>query len=781
MGEGVEAMKKNRSQATLPKVLFTLMILMGVVLCASPALAEELSVSGADHIYSIEQEDDAVDVLTITGPQNATVYINMYKNGEVLASHLAFTLDEYSSQADEDGNMVGVASVEFTAEAFSNDEVYSIEVYADREQTELLYKGVISTVFASYGDDVEALAVRTLAKGEKRPLPVPQTRDYRGVSYELVSDEPTDKDGLVCYEYEQTNDMPESVDAHVSYYDVTDPTGDPIKTDTITLAQNSSQDVAIQEIIATDDGSAMYRTLQLSNKVTVAYPGTTEYAIMCKRLGQDGNGIGTFYKAIIQYTDAEGNDLGIQDSVIVNKSYTYTAPSVLYVKEGDAVKEYQIQNREDAVLRFAPGDAEGEMTYQVAYEPVEDKAKRTWTVVLENGSVAPLDADRVLDRITYKGKPGKEVTHVTEQRLTIGDNVYVPVTSAQESYTHTFSAASMGVEQVIYYVPEGYVAPEPYEVSVKYINIATNETIDTATYTASPSMRSDLEIETPESFSKGGVEWIRLAGQDEALRHSFYSGAREYAIYYRDANDNLHKDTIIRTVRVVYIDDEGNTVSRPKPTTDNGSKDQGSSKGGTAAGNGGANGGSDNGGGTAQNNGAANGGNGAASNDGASAANEGTASGSGAPANDGAFAGQAEQVVQESPVEDGVVINDGQQTMEQADGATGDETPTANDTASTGLQTGTDILSISGEGGNTLVSQDGTDLATMRIEDDETPLAGPGASDATGAASTVSSNTMAIGAGASAAAAAGIALFLVFKRRQQKQGAGDSSTDEPLA
>jgi hypothetical protein len=339
----------------------------------------------------------------------------------------------------------------------------------------------------------------------------------------------------------------------------------------------------------------------------------------------------------------------------------------------------------------------------------------------------------------------------------------------------------MGVEQVIYYVPEGYVAPEPYEVSVKYINIATNETIDTATYTASPSMRSDLEIETPESFSKGGVEWIRLAGQDEALRHSFYSGAREYAIYYRDANDNLHKDTIIRTVRVVYIDDEGNTVSRPKPTTDNGSKDQGSSKGGTAASNGGANGGSTNGGGTAQNNGAANGGNGAASNDGASAANEGTASGSGAPANDGAVAGQAGQVVQESPVEDGVVINDGRQTMEQADGATGDETPTANDTASTGLQTGTDILSISGEGGNTLVSQDGTDLATMRIEDDATPLAGPGASDATGAASTVSSNTMAIGAGASAAAAAGIALFLVFKRRQQKQGAGDSSTDEPLA
>lgn len=774
-------MKKIRSQATLPKVLFTLMILIGAVLNASPALAEELSVSGADHIYSIEQEDDAVDVLTITGPQNATVYINMYKDGEVLASHLAFTLDEYSSQADEDGNMVGVASVEFTAEAFSNDEVYSIEVYADREQTELLYEGVISTVFASYDDDVEALAVRTLAKGEKRPLSVPQTRDYRGVSYELVSNEPADKGGLVCYEYEQANDMPESVDAHVSYYDVTNPTGDPIKTDTITLAQNSSQDVAIQEIIASDDGGAMYRTLQLSNKVTVAYPGTTEYAIMCKRLGQDGDGIGSFYKAIIQYTDAEGNDLGVQDSVIVNKSYTYTAPTVLYVKEGDAVMEYQIQNREDAVLRFAPGDAEGEMTYQVAYEPVKDKAKRTWTVVLENGSVAPLDANRVLDRITYKGRPGKEVTHVTEQRLTIGDTVYVPVTSAQESYTHTFSAASMGVEQTIYYVPEGYVAPEPYEVTVKYINIATNETIDAATYTASPSMRSDLEIETPESFSKGGVEWIRLAGQNEALRHGFYSGAREYAIYYRDANDNLHKDTIIRTVRVVYIDEEGNTVSRPKPTTDSSSKDQGSAKDGAAAGNGRANGGTTSGGAAAQNNGTTNEGSGSASNNGPAAANEGVAPTNSTSTNDEAVTGQAEQIAQEPTAEDGVGINVGQQTIEQVGGVTADETPSSDETTSTGLQTGTDILSISGEGGNTLVSQDGTDLATMRIEDDETPLAGPGASDATEVVSTVSGSTMAIGAGVSAAAAAGVAIFFVFKRRQQKQGAGDSSTDEPLA
>lgn len=746
MGEGVGAMKKNRSKTALPRVCIALVILMGVMLCISPALAETLSVSGTDYLYTPDAEDDAVDVLTITGPQDATVYINMYRGEEVLASHLGFTLDEYSAQADDNGDMVGIASVEFNAQAFSNDDAYTIEVFADREETQLLYAGTVSTVFAKYGDAVEALAVRTLSEGEQRPMSIPKTRDYNGVAYKLASDEPVDHNGGECYVYELADSLAESIDAHVTYFDVTDPTGEPIKTETITLAQGSSQDMAIESIVSADDGNTFYRTLQLSDKVTVAYPGTTEYAIMCKRLSDDWNAVGSFYKAIIRYTDAKGTSLGFKDSVIVNKSYTYTAPTVLYVKDGDSVKEYQIQNREDAVLHLSPGDADGEKTYDVVYEPVADDAERTWTVVIENGSVAPYDAERELDRITYKGKPGTEVTHTTLQELTVGDTTYVPTASAQESYTHTFASASMGVEQTIYYVPEGYVAPEPYEVVVKYINIATNEVIDTATYTASPSMRADLELETPESFSKGGIEWIRLNGQEAALRHGFYSDAREYAVYYRDVNDELHKDTVIRTVRVVYKDEDGNTVTRPTTVRDNGTTDNGTTDNGTTT--------TDNGTTTTQ------------TDEGVTATTT--------EAEQGPATNQItvyETVTEDEAAPDVTVNPTG------ADDATANANANANATTDTGLQTGEDILSVSGADGDTLVARDGTDLGTMRIEDDETPLAGPGSQEVAGK---VSVSSLAMG-GIGAAVATGLILFFIFKRRKQDKDAEDPSDDEPLA
>lgn len=750
------AMKKNRSKSALPRVCVALSILMGVVLFITPALAETLSVSGADHIYTSESTDAAVDILTVTGPQNSTVYITMTKDDEVLASHLGFTLDEYTGDMDDNGDMVGVASMEFNARTFSNDDVYSIEVYADRDQTDLLYAGTISTVFASYGSVEEALAVRTLANGENRPLSIPQTREYNGVTYELVSDELVEHDGHACYEYEPTTRLAASVDAHVAYYDVADPTGDPIKTETITLAQNTSQDVEIESIISEDNGKTLYRTQQIANKVTVSYPGTTEYAIMCRALSDEWNSVGSYYQAYIQYVDADGNSLGFRDSVIVNKNYTYTAPTNIYVKDGSVVKEYQIQNSEDAVLHLAPGDAEGEMTYNIVYEPVADDAERTWTVVLENGSVAPNEADRVLDRITYTGATGTKVTHATKKKITVGDQTYVPVSSAKKKYKHTFSAANMGVEQVIYYVPEGYTASEAYDVTVKYINIATNEEIDTATYTATPSMREDLQIDTPEAFSKGGVEWVRLTGQESAIRHSFYSYAREYAIYYRDVNDNLHKDTVIRTVRVVYKDEEGNTVTRPTTTTNRNT----TSSETTAT--------------TTANNAPASANEGAPSTNNESSNEDAAAPSNAAAGTVTAAADEPEQTL----AEDQPVTDEGVEVVaapEQTDEVATANTTDAPEVTETGLQTGADILSISGEDGDTLVAQNGTDLGTMRIEDDETPLAGPGAEKT---AEKASVNTMAVGVGVAATAAAGAVLFVVYKRRTHD--AQNTSNDEPL-
>ena len=93
----------------------------------------------------------------------------------------------------------------------------------------------------------------------------------------------------------------------------------------------------------------------------------------------------------------------------------------------------------------------------------------------------------------------------------------------------------------------------------------------------------------------------------------------------------------------------------------------------------------------------------------------------------------------------------------------------------TGLQTGTDLRSIDGQDGQQIVGADGTDTATTRIEDEETPLAQSAGQNAAGK---IDPKIVAIGGGiAAAAVAAALVLFFVFKRRKKN---AEDATDEDL-
>ena len=700
----VRHMGKNRRRMAARMACFAIFILMGVMLRVAPAFAETLDVSGIDSMCTTQDQKSSVDILTVTGNKGDTIYIRMKKGDQIIADHLAFTLDETTAQADENNDMVGAVSVEFNTEAFSYNDTYTIEVFADRNQTSSKYEGTVSTVFAKCGDrEPEALAVRTIGSKDKdRPFEAPQTmQDSDGVAYKLASNTPVSENGKQVYKYELAQDeLKESVDAHITYLDQDNPTGTPIKVDAITLAKNSTQSIDVQSIVSANDGT-MYRALTLADKLTVSYPGTTEYSILCKKLSSEWGKVGSFYKASIKYVGTDGKSLGVVDSVIVNKSYTYTAPDRLYVDDSGTVRQYEIQNKADAVLKLNPGDAEGSKVYEIAYVPIADDAPRTWTVVVENGSVDPKDPRRVLERKDYTGEPGKTAKHTTEAKIAKDGVDYVPAASTLDSYEHTFSAATMDVEQTIYYVPDGYVAPEAYQLTVNYVNIATGEVIDAQSYTASPTMRGDLEITSPESFSKNGVEWVRLTGQEAALRHGFYSPNRTYTIYYRDINDDLHATTIIRNTRVVYVNEQGETVTRPTTIVNNGT----------------------------------------------------------------------------TTTDEGTTQTDGGTTEGTAEGtAGGGEAATATGgTVDTGLQTGTDLRSIDGQDGQQIVGADGTDTATTRIEDEETPLAQSASQNAAGK---IDPKIVAIGGGiAAAAVAAALVLFFVFKRRKKN---AEDATDEDL-
>ena len=713
-------MKQRRSQIILVGVVATLTFLMGVLLSVTPALAETLKVSGADYVYADGKDTGGIDVLTVTGQKGQTVYVNLTEKSaggnKTLASHLAYALDDPSGETDANGDTVGVVSINVSPQALINSgSTYAIEVFADRAETTPLYSGTISILYAKLGENApEPLMVRTLSQDENRPMEVPQTVSRNGAAYKLASPDPTDVGGKPTYVYELSNDIANETEAHVTYY--AEGTDTVIKTDSATIRKGESSTLEVPAIVSGTDGK-IYRTLFLSDAVTLSYPGVTEYAVMCHALSSEWGSVGSFFEAKLRYVDASGESLGVADTVLVNKDYTYTAPTYLYITKNGTVKEYILKDQSTAKLTLSPGQAEGTQTFDFAYDVLPDTAERTWTVILENGSVSPTDPNRVIDRITYRGVPGTTVEHKTQQELTVGEKAYIPTAQAQQTYSHTFAVADAEVEQVIYYVPKDYVPPEAYDLTVKYVNIATNEVIDTQTYTASPSMRADLELTSPESFTKNGIEWVRLDGQEMSIRHGFYSPAREYVVYYRDINDDLHATTVIRNVRVVYVDEQGNTVSRPTTVVDNGTT---TTTGATTT------------------------------EGGATPADAGTAAGAGTATDAGTAAG----------------------TGAAADAGTA----AAAGPTDTGLPTGGNLVAIDGAEGQTTVGQDGTDLATQRIEDDTTPLAGPSSNKGL-------PNQAALIGGISAAVAAalGIVLFFVFKRRKQNKTTDESSTDDHTA
>ena len=800
--------KKKRGNWAALSLVVTLAFVVASALGVRVARATEagdLRIAGCDYLIPSagRSANDDVDILTVTGKKGDTVYINMADGKNTIASHLAFTLDDNNAQADANGDMVGVVSLTFNSRAFSYRDTYAIDVFADRAETDKLYSGTVSTSFAKCGEALTPVVVRTLAKDEARPFAMPEMLTHGSMMYSLANAEPQEVDGLTVYQYEESKDAPAAVDGHVSYFDSEDPKGLPLRTDEISqIARGESREVVVPDVISTDDGT-LYRTLQLSGNVTAAYPGPTEFSVMCQRLDGDWGKEGSFFTARIQYVNAQGEKLELLDSVLVNKRYLYTPPTYIYISgEGGAVQEYRLSASNpglsaEGVLVLEPGMAEGTADFDIAYEPVADDEERTWTVVLENGSVDPTDPARVIDRVTYRGRPGERVTHETKKKIVVDGVDYVPVNTAQEAYEHTFAAASMDIEQVIYYVPDGYTPPAAYEVTVNYVNIATNEVIDTQSYTASPDMRRDLEIESPESFSKGGVEWVRLAGQEMAIRHSFYAGRRTYVVYYRDINDDLHATTVINTVNITYTDEEGNTVTRPTTVTDDGNTvnytenevdgtttytgrttentdggttytDGGTTTtttdGGTTTTNGGTRTTTTDGGTTTTDGGTTtvNGGTRTtAPNGGTTVTNGGTrTTGTGTTARDGGTT--------TAPTTDGGATNAGAGNA----GTTGGNAAGAgNGATTTGLQTGRNMYSISGSAdkSGTLVGQDGRDMATMRIDDDATPLAGPDAGAAAGAANGKLSGAAVTGGSLAALAALAAVLFFVYKRRKKDE------------
>ena len=288
-------------------------------------------------------------------------------------------------------------------------------------------------------------------------------------------------------------------------------------------------------------------------------PGQHDYTVRVKQIDRDMANAAGFYQATINFYDAKvgKTTAGIlaSDKVDVSGVYRYTLPSTFYLQSsGSQVRTYDLDSSEKTVMVFdssSDGVTNGSATYWVPYNLVDETQSASWTVELVNGAASPGSQDRSLGSQTIASGETFTAKSIRKDGTT-----YVPVGGEQ-----TYSAPESGYFPIryVYYVPEGYsTAEQDYELTVQYVNAADGSVIAARQVAVCAEGSSDVEISAPETLEQDGASYVRLDGQEQAIRHDFYSSERTYTFYYRDVDDDLSAQTVITRLRVLY---EPGTVS----------------------------------------------------------------------------------------------------------------------------------------------------------------------------------------------------------------------------
>ena len=692
--------------------------LIAMFACVGTAFAA--TVHGADcNGAGAALESGEIDVLNVDGSAGETVFLAVKQGSQTLAKNLPYTIGENAESGDK-VTWTGVATIDIAnLNLDALDGSYEIEAYATRAGGKLLYQGGLYGVYADLPDGASKLiGTRVVDATEMagREFNPPETLYTGGRTYRLAGSQDADS-GALHYIYEEYDEAT-TVDGVIRY---TDANGDVVASTKIPgLAYGEERAVEIPSIVKADDGG-LYRTVFFKKSVTASNPGQTSFSVYCAQMSEADQALSGFYVATIQMVDEQGGVIA-SDSVNVTGEFVYTAPSVIYKTVTDSataesrVVTYNIS--QSATIRLSAandGVLNRARTIQVSYSTQEaDAAETTVTFNLIDGSKDPVDEKEARDLgqqqvVVTSDSP----TAMPQAEIEVGGTTYY-LAGDPEDYAYTRGSGEVPSINV-YYTPEGYSTDETRDVTVNYVNFSTDEVIESHTYTSDAGDNSRIIIDTPETFSAGDVDYVRLAGQEDAIQHSYYSGIASYTVYYRDKNDTLSSGTVINRIRVVY---EGGSTSGGGSSTSTTTETSGGTAAESAA--------------SASSTAAA---------ENASGADDATAGAGGADAGTtdaGAAAAAGADAAQNLQLNDARTYN-----------------------------------VMDGEDGNaTLTNESGVDSNTERIADSETPLASGFDAGATSSAASsflqIGQMLVPLGIGA-VVAAIGIAALVVIRRRNRDE------------
>lgn len=533
-----------RSKAALSvgaTIAFALLVVLFAAVTAFASVSPKIS--GVD-CYAIEN-GNKIDVLMIEGNEGDTVFVEVEHGGKVIASRVPFTLAK--------GETTRI--VNLTIDGYAPTDSYVIRAYADRANKSLLYEGTIYPVNANLGDaGTHPIATQTLSTSETRSFAPTNTLYYDGASYMLTRDSAgqpvvSTEGGLLTYAYTAYSPA-DVVEGSISYVD---DQGTVVAKKTLPILKGSDTTYPVSSVITADNGT-LYRTISYGT-ITPSYSGQHDFVIRVKKLTQTQ--VDDAYVATIKlvYVDDQGNELPLAtDSVTVAGPYEYSVPSTVYATDpaGSGVTSaYTLEDASQQKLHFDRGDYDADgVTKKIRYVKTELSGRFN----LINGAKRMGEEGRSLGYENFTVTQESPTAMPSQEAIEIDGVNYVLAGSAS-NYAYEYGSTRMPVIDV-YYVPANYVAPGDYQVTVNYVNLADNSIIASKSFTSSPNQTSDLEIISDASFSEGGEEYVRLAGQELPILHNYYSGKRTYTVYYRNVNDKLNANVTVTQLRVVYEDGE---------------------------------------------------------------------------------------------------------------------------------------------------------------------------------------------------------------------------------
>lgn len=500
------------------------------------------------------------------GSANNLFYDVLY-GGAPVYQHVHYTTPDNSGV-----NSVGI-DLEDLGEGYSDVTQFSIRVYTGRaaNDSNTVATATMAGIYARLnGDPEQDVLIGSVVNGTAAGGIEPPPTYYDQVTdtdYNLVS-EGMQYDGTKYYaEYEPY--VPTPLEGSITYVDNQ---GNILKTDTIVNITPDHTGDTPKEVVLVDrflvqDGEQdlyYYPTVQI---VKADYYGQIDFVVLCNAYASTEGETGLVK---IHYTSG-GEDILVDEVNLTTTTYLYTVPESFVQIDAESGKatQYKLKDNGNQLneyhqLVLVPGRAEND--YYFEYEATAADEAVTWNLILMDGTT-----NTRLGAETMDVEPGETVEFDAAAHAPAG---YVP---SQETYTYTYGGENL--VQYVYYTPDGYVPTESYTVTLQFVNIADGAVLQSESVMVNPG--ADTEITCPAEFTAGDNTYVRLGGQSDTYRHSYYSPKRTYTIYYRDVNDTLYANTIITNIETVttertetgvtYVEDvttvTGGTVTGPAYAT----------------------------------------------------------------------------------------------------------------------------------------------------------------------------------------------------------------------